>query len=132
MCLAVEHALFTQLCRFEGFPEEVRAALQKEGILPKKVEGYRCPITQEPMSFAEFREEVLHPVAGKAKFQVGHLNPLKMSPGETDQPVRSGHTADNVGWVTADGNRIQGHLSLAAIRALLRRVSKNYEGAGLV
>jgi hypothetical protein len=120
-----------QLCGFEGFPADVKEALQEQGVLPGEIATYRCPVTQEPLSFAAFREELLNPQAGRSRFQVGHLNPLKLAPDE-DKPEGYGHTADNIGWISADGNRIQGHLSLADTRALLRKVARNYEGRGWV
>lgn len=130
-CLSIEFALLVQLCGFEGFPEDLRTALQEQGVLPADVATYRCPVTQEPMSYVAFREEILNPQIGRSKFQVGHLNPLKLSP-EEDVPEGYGHTADNIGWISSDGNRIQGHLSLADTRVLLRKIAQNYEERGWV
>ncbi len=128
-CLAIEYALVTQLCAFEGFPEHSREILQREGILPAQLETFQCPVTLDPMSFPLFREELMNPVMGKSNFQVGHLNPLKLDAGDGQV---SGHTSDNISWVSADGNRVQGSLSLAQVRALLRRVASNYEARGWV
>lgn len=128
-CLAIEYTLVTQLCAFDGFPERSREILQQEGILPAQLETFRCPITLDPMSFTQFRAELLNPVMGKSSFQVGHLNPLKLD--AADGQV-SGHTADNISWVSADGNRVQGSLSLVQVRDLLRRVASNYEARGWV
>lgn len=128
-CLAIEYTLVTQLCAFEGFPERSRRILQTEGILPAQLETFRCPVTLDPMSFPRFREELMSPVMGKSNFQVGHLNPLKLD--AADGQV-SGHTADNISWVSADGNRVQGSLSLLQVRALLRRIARNYEARGWV
>jgi hypothetical protein len=124
-CLKIEYTLLVQLCSFEGFPSDVREALQRQGVLPSEIQLYRCPIIMEPMSFEKFKEELLNPQHGRSSFQVGHLNPLKLN--STDRSESAGHTEDNIGWVSADGNRIQGHLSLADTRALLRRISRNYE-----
>jgi hypothetical protein len=128
-CLAIEYTLVTQLCAFEGFPERSREILQGEGILPAQLETFRCPVTLDMMSFPQFREELMNPVMGKSNFQVGHLNPLKLD--AADGQV-SGHTSDNISWVSADGNRVQGSLSLVQVRSLLRRVASNYEARGWV
>ncbi len=48
--------------------------------------------------------------------QVGHLNPLKAT---------GGHNATNIGWISDDGNRIQGSLSIDEVKALLRRIYRN-------
>ena len=125
--MSIEYTLVTQLCSFEGFPAHLREILQSKNILPADIQPFRCPVTREPMSFTEFRNEIENRTHGKSKFQVGHLNPLKLND-PTD--VASGHTADNISWISEDGNRIQGSLSLNDVRALLRRISTNYEQAG--
>lgn len=128
-CLAIEYTLIQQLCAFEGFPEKSRQMLQAQGILPQDLSIFRCPITLDPMSFESFHEQLMNPTHGKSNFQVGHLNPLKL-----DDPTAtaSGHSPENISWVSADGNRIQGSLGLAEVRALLRRVASNYEARGWV
>jgi hypothetical protein len=127
--LEIEYALITQLCAFEGFPPASREALQAEGILPAELRTFRCPVTLEPMSFPLFREALLNPQHGKSAFQVGHLNPLKL-----DEPGNDvvGHTADNISWISGDGNRIQGSLSLNNVQQLLRKIAANYEELGRV
>jgi hypothetical protein len=126
-CMDIEYALIGQLCRFEGFPTEYLESLQNQGILPADHETFCCPITLEPMSFVEFKHQLENPTHGKSSFQVGHLNPLKL-----DDPtdLASGHTAENISWVSADGNRIQGSMSLTDVRALLQRITSNYETRG--
>jgi hypothetical protein len=128
-CIAIEYELITQLCAFEGFPENFRAMLQEQGILPQTMEVSRCPITLEPLVFQEFREELMNPVHGKSSFQVGHLNPLKL-----DDPTSliAGHTSRNIAWISANGNRIQGSMSLKEVRNLLKKIAYNYENEGLV
>lgn len=127
-CMAIEYTLIRQLCEFEGFPEHSRQMLQAEGVLPQELNVFRCPITLDPMSFEAFREELNNPMHGRSDFQVGHLNPLKL-----DEPgVAAGHSPENISWVSADGNRIQGSLSLVDARSLLRRVAGNYETRGWV
>lgn len=125
-CMAIEYVLIRQLCAFDGFPPAARTALEQQGTLPPGGETFRCPITLDPMNFAEFREALLRPVHGKSSFQVGHLNPLKL-----DAVAGAvGHTADNISWISADGNRIQGSLGLADVRALLLRIAHNYDVRG--
>jgi hypothetical protein len=50
------------------------------------------------------------------------MNPLKA--GQEDE---FRHLPANISWITEDGNRIQGHLTLKETRELLFRISKNYE-----
>lgn len=128
-CLAIEYTLIQQLCAFEGFPEKSRQMLQAQGILPQDLSIFRCPITLDPMSFESFHEQLMNPTHGKSNFQVGHLNPLKL---DDPSATASGHSPENISWVSADGNRIQGSLGLAEVRALLRRVASNYEARGWV
>ena len=125
--MAIEYTLVMQLCSFEGFPAHLRETLQSENILPADIQSFRCPVTREPLSFTEFRNEIENRTHGRSRFQVGHLNPLKLND-PTD--VASGHTADNISWISEDGNRIQGSLSLNDVRALLRRISANYDQTG--
>lgn len=127
--MAIEYTLIQQLCGFEGFPDRSRQMLQTQGLLPQELVVFRCPVTLDPMSFEAFRNELMNPTHGKSDFQVGHLNPLKL-----DDPgaAASGHSPENISWVSADGNRIQGSLGLVEVRALLRRVATNYETRGWV
>jgi hypothetical protein len=128
MGIAIEYKLVTQICSFDGFPEASREALQAQNVLPEELEIFRCPVTLDPLSFTQFREELINPVHGRSSFQVAHLNPLKL--GDPDEA--RGHMAENISWMSADGNRIQGSMSLTHIRALLRRIAGNYEELGLV
>jgi hypothetical protein len=122
-CMAIEHLLIQQLCAFDGFPETFLAVLKTEGVIPTETTLFECPITRDPMSFSEFKTALENPSHGRSAFQVGHLNPLKLEAlGET----ASGHTRENISWVSADGNRIQGSLSLADVRTMLRRIARNY------
>jgi hypothetical protein len=122
-CLEIEYQLMQQLCHFSGFPAKIKEQLKARKLIDVSEEPFRCPITLEPLSFEEFEGEIHNPVAGKSSFQVGHLNPLKAV---NDDP-RSGHTAKNISWVSANGNRIQGSLSLDETRAMIKRIAANYD-----
>jgi len=126
-CMAIEYALVTKICAFEGFPSESIQQLQQENILPAQLQTALCPITGDALSYEAFRDELLNPTHGKSYFQVGHLNPLKL---ENTNADAAGHTADNISWITADGNRIQGSLSLHDVRALIQRIAENYHQHG--
>lgn len=123
VCMAIEYALVTQICAFEGFPHASLVQLQEALILPQNLPTALCPITGDALSYEAFRNELLNPTHGKSDFQVGHLNPLKL--GNDGGAV--GHTSDNISWISADGNRIQGSLSLDDVRILIQRISENYE-----
>ena len=85
-----------------------------------------CPVTLEPLEYSELKSELLASEHGKSAFQVGHLNPLKAL---SDDP-NVGHTAHNMAWQSANGNRIQGHLSLTDTRRMLRGITQRYEVQG--
>jgi len=123
ICMAIEYTLVTQLCHFQGFPEDFRQRLQEEGILDQNPMPALCQITGDVLSYEAFRNELLSPTHGKSDFQVGHLNPLKH---EDVHNQSSGHTAENISWISADGNRIQGSLSLGDVRMLIKRIAENY------
>jgi len=125
-CLEIEHRLVDQLSHFEGFPSGLFNLLKSEGMISDG-ETFRCPVTLNVLSFNEFRTELQSRIHGKSSFQVGHLNPLKLI---TDDPT-SGHTPENISWFSADGNRIQGNLSLKEIRQLLGKIHQNYVNAGI-
>jgi hypothetical protein len=126
-CMAIEYALVTELCRFEGFPANFRQQLQDEGLMAHHLPVALCPITGDALSYEVFRNELLNPTHGKSDFQVGHLNPLKLGAAD-GQGV--GHTAQNISWISADGNRIQGSLSLDDVRILIQRIADNYTTQG--
>lgn len=125
-CLEIEYRLISQLCHFEGFPPDLFDLLKKEELIMDQSKIFRCPVTLNPLSFAEFEKEVQSPFHGKSNFPVGHLNPLKLV---TNDPT-SGHTAENISWFSADGNRIQGSLSLKETRELIGQIWRNYEEHG--
>ena len=123
-CMEIEYALVTQLCSFKDFPPAHQATLQTKGILPANLKVLKCPVTLDPLSFPALRAELSQPVHGKSQFQVGHINPLKAT---QNTATSARHTADNIAWMTADGNRLQGSMTMAEVRALLARVAKNYQ-----
>lgn len=127
-CLAIEAKLIKQICHFLGFPTELRTLLTKNNVIIFSNETSKCPITLDPLLFDKFQEEVLNPVPGKSSFQVGHLHPLK-SHGENEF---TGHTANNISWISLVGNRIQGELSVEETRELILRIIDNYRNAGIV
>jgi hypothetical protein len=127
VCMAIEYALVTQICAFDGFPSTSLAQLQAANILPQNLSTALCPITGDALSYEAFRNQLLNPTHGKSDFQVGHLNPLKLG-NEFDEVA--GHTSENISWISADGNRIQGSLSLDDVRILIQRMSKNYDQHG--
>jgi len=106
-CWSVERKLLSQLLTFENFP-----AVPVSAEIPpmKQREGHRCPITLKKFDFNEFKTESEH---GRSVFQVGHMTPLKTG---------GRHVADNVAWVTQDGNRIQGDLTLDQTQKLLDEI----------
>lgn len=131
--MAIEYALITQLCAFEGFPTASLESLQALGVIPNELPILRCPITLEPMSFLEFREALLNPQHGRSDFQVGHLNPLKLEIEANETTAEAvGHTSNNISWISADGNRIQGSLSLDSVQELLRKIARNYQSLSIL
>ena len=92
----------------------------------ERVDTFHCPVTLNALSYAEFREALTNPDWGRSDFQVGHLNPLKAGIGVAG----TGHCADNIAWISSDGNRIQGHLSLDETRQLIVQIAQNYRNQG--
>lgn len=115
-CNDVEASLILQVCTFKGADKELVSVLQSNGLIPENFSEYTCPVTGDVLVYSEFEEEILHPEHGKSSFQVGHLEPLKSS---------GTHCAKNIGWISDDGNRIQGSLSMDQVNALLRRIYIN-------
>jgi hypothetical protein len=138
-CMGIEVALINQLCYFAGFPANLQHELESRGLIcfedgkfsesrRASVTVSRCPITLEPLSYEEFRGELLSQRHGRASYQVGHLHPLKAT---SDNP-HAGHTARNISWISAQGNRIQGEYSVDETRELIFRIISNYRDAGLL
>lgn len=120
-CMKIETKLLLQIATFEGCDINLVHNLQHDGLLPSSFDYCRCPITGDNIQYNEFANDALHPIHGKSKFQVGHLNPLKAS----DTNGANGHTVNNISWISEDGNRIQGSLSLAEVDILLKRIYHN-------
>jgi len=127
-CLSIENKLIKQICDFQNFPTDLKRILIKNNIIESTNEVTKCPITLEPISFTAFNDEVLNPVHGKSTVQVGHNHPLK----STLENQFSGHTADNISWISSVGNRIQGELSVDETRDLILKIIENYKKAGFV
>jgi hypothetical protein len=126
-CLRIERKLIQQICHFEDFPPDLKQLLQENQVITFQEVVAACPITLEPFSFDRFSEEVQNPTHGKASVQVGHIHPLKAG-----ENAVSGHTADNISWISSAGNRIQGDLSVEETQAMILRIIENYRNAGLV
>ncbi|WP_133054650.1 hypothetical protein, partial [Niastella populi] len=105
-CLAIELKLIEQICHLVDFPSDLKALLEENQIVNFKQEITKCPITLEPLLFEKFNDELINPTHGKASIQVGHIHPLKAG-----ENAISGHTANNISWISSIGNRIQGDLS---------------------
>lgn len=106
-CWSVERKLYEDLVCFENFPGATRTAFEAAGLIAPGLSATRCPVTHEVLAFDKLAGD---PVHGKAEYQVGHKHPLK----------RAGrHRGDNVCWQSADGNRIQGDLTIEETNQLL-------------
>jgi hypothetical protein len=121
-CLAVELELIDQLVRYTNFPAGTIRYLQSVGLLGDTSRVARRPVTLDPLDFELLAQEVADPTHGKSAYQVGHLNPLKAG-----ESAEFRHTRANISWITEDGNRIQGSLTLKETRELLLRISRNYD-----
>jgi len=119
-CLLIEKELISQILNFEKCPVQIISSTENLVI---KTDTYCCPVTLNQLDFHRFVSEILNPTHGVSKFQVGHLNPLKSN--STDG--KNTHAAQNIGWISDDGNRIQGSMSLSRVRELLLEISKNYD-----
>ncbi len=121
-CLAIELRLIEQLIHFESFPDGIIRYLETQGLIWPERNTARCPVTLDPLDFEVLAQEVAEPTFGRSSYQVGHLNPLKAGEGDEFR-----HAPENISWITEDGNRIQGHLTLKETRKLLLRISDNYD-----
>lgn len=121
-CMRIEIKLLLQAATFEGCCSELVENLQNKELLSAQFTYCRCPITGDNIQYREFENDVLRPKHGRSKFQVGHLNPLKA---QNAEGAANGHTADNISWISENGNRIQGSLSIEEVDTLLKRIYIN-------
>lgn len=110
-CWSVERKLTHDLVNFEEFPDVIKEEFLNNGLgFDITAAVTRCPVTLAPLNYPSFKASVLAALHGRSDYQVGHLNPLK----------RHGrHIGSNVCWQSADGNRIQGDLTIQETDALL-------------
>ncbi|MFW6016418.1 MAG: hypothetical protein ACOCRK_08260 [bacterium] len=120
-CLKIEKTLLLQICRFKDAPNILIELLICEGLLDKDYNFECCPITGEEFSFIEFKNTIESPEHGRSAFQVGHLYPLKATINESQY----GHCDTNISWISENGNRIQGSLTIDEINNLLRKIAEN-------
>ena len=115
-CNAIEASLILQVCMFKDVDKTLVDMLKEHLLLPETFDYYKCPVTGDILHYDDFENEILNRVHGKSSFQVGHLSPLKSS---------GSHVSGNIGWISDDGNRIQGSLSMAEVNKLLIRIYIN-------
>lgn len=114
-CWSVERKLYEELINFEFFPQHIITLINELGIQGFITDDFtKCPVTLEKLSYRDFCTQSAH---GESKFHVGHLTPLK----------RNGrHIGENIAWITNDGNRIQGDLTLEETRDLIKKIYEKY------
>lgn len=112
-CWSAERRLTADLVGFDGFPPEVKRAFVERDLLPDSQPVTCCPVTLEPLNYATLATAVLTSTHGVSDYQVGHLHPLKRG---------GSHEGANVRWQSADGNRIQGDLTIEETNQLLDRI----------
>ena len=114
-CWSAERKLTTDLVNFQGFPPSLKAQFVEQGLIEAEAPQTLCPVTFEPLSFDDLAEAVTNTTMGRSEYQVGHLHPLK----------RDGkHDGANICWQSADGNRIQGDLTIEETLQLLDRIAE--------
>ena len=110
-CWSVERALLESLADFSGFPSQARALLVAHELATATATVACCPVTLQTHLFEDFAAQRL---IGRSDFHVGHLHPLKAG---------GQHVGSNVAWLSRDGNRIQGDLSLREAHLLIRTIA---------
>ncbi|MBW1667006.1 MAG: hypothetical protein JRJ66_02915 [Deltaproteobacteria bacterium] len=114
-CWSSEKKITYDLVLFDGFPEVIKNTFIEQGLITGNEPVTRCPVTLEPLNYTQLARAVLNYTHGVSDYQIGHLYPLK----------RGGiHDGTNVCWQSADGNRIQGHLTIEETRQLLREIEE--------
>jgi hypothetical protein len=119
-CWSAERQLTADLVGFDGFPAEVKRAFVDQNLLPDNQPITRCPVTLEPLSYATLATAVLTATHGVSDYQIGHLHPLKRG---------GSHEGSNVCWQSADGNRIQGDLTIEETNQLLDQIMQRRSGS---
>ena len=114
-CWSAERKLTADLAAFADFPQSMRQAFVDASLLPPSVAPTRCPVTLEQLSYVDLADSLLNPQHGVSQYQVGHLYPLKRG---------GNHDGENVCWQSANGNRIQGDLSIEETTALLDAITE--------
>ncbi|SFR50357.1 hypothetical protein SAMN04488070_1560 [Pseudidiomarina maritima] len=118
-CWSVERKLLNELAHFQGFPDDKKSALIERGLFGTQ-DVTLCPITLKPMIFNEILGGGAH---GESNFQVGHMVPLKAG---------GRHSGENIKWISQDGNRIQGSLSISATQEMLRGIFNRMMDVGIL
>ena len=114
-CWSAERKLTTDLVNFQGFPTALKTRFVEQGLIGADASPTLCPVTFEPLSFDELAEAVTNATIGRSQYQIGHLHPLK----------REGkHDGTNICWQSADGNRIQGDLTVEDTLHLLDQIAE--------
>ena len=115
MCWSAERKLTHDLACFESFPKALRERFIKEALVCGDAATTRCPVTLEVLNFENLASAVLDPTHGVSPHQIGHLHPLKR---------QGNHDGENVCWQSANGNRIQGDLSIEETNSLLDQIAQ--------
>lgn len=108
-CWSVERKLLFDLTGFKGFPNDLKQKLIDKNVEVK--ESTLCPVTKSELLFDDFMNLRIH---GESKFQVGHLLPLKNG---------GKHEGGNIAWISDDGNRIQGSLTIEETHEMIRMIA---------
>lgn len=120
-CWAAEKRLTRDLVCFQDFPPSLKASFVDGHLVAADAPTTRCPVTLETLSFRHLAKSVLDPQHGVSQYQIGHSYPLK----------RGGkHDGKNVCWQSADGNRIQGDLSIEETNGLLDAIARRRAESG--
>ncbi|MEQ8207539.1 MAG: hypothetical protein RIA65_15305 [Woeseia sp.] len=120
-CWSVESELTRALLNFQDFPTNIRQRFVEESLIGETEPVTRCPVTLAPLNYRAFAAAMLEVTHGRSDYQVGHLTPLK----------RGGrHIGNNVCWQSADGNRIQGDLSIDETVLMLKGIEGRREELG--
>jgi hypothetical protein len=113
-CWSAERRLTADLVEFVGFPDELRHEFVAAQLVTATQAPTCCPVTLEPLNFATLSTAVLTATHGVSDYQIGHLHPLKRG---------GSHDGTNVRWQSADGNRIQGDLTIEETNDLLNQIA---------